>query len=85
VRFDETGTFFFFTSPRDVTALYFEPRRASRSKQASEQRGATERDKAVKERSRESMAAAATFTTPQLVDKPGVQSATWNYFGFKTN
>ena len=31
------------------------------------------------------MAAAATFTTPQLVEKPGAQSATWNYFGFGTN
>jgi len=31
------------------------------------------------------MAAAATFTTLQLVDKPGAPSATWNYFGFKTN
>ena len=31
------------------------------------------------------MAAAATSTTPQLVDKPGAGSAIWNYFGFKTN
>ena len=34
------GYFFFY-----ITALYFEPRRASRSKQASEQRGVTERNK----------------------------------------
>ena len=73
--------FFFFTLPCDVTALYFELRRASRSKLLSEQRGATERDKGEKER----MAAAATSTTPQLVDKPGAQSAIWSYFGFKTN
>ena len=31
------------------------------------------------------MAAAATYNTPQLVDKPGVRRAIWNYFGFKTN
>ena len=30
------------------------------------------------------MAAAATFTTPQLVDKPGARHAMWKYFGFKT-
>ncbi len=29
--------------------------------------------------------AAATVTTPQLVDKPGVRSAIWHYFGLKTN
>ena len=55
----------------------------------SEQRRATERDKAEKERERdrirERMSAAATSTTPQLVDKPGGRSAIWNYFGFKTN
>ena len=31
------------------------------------------------------MAAAATVTTPQLVDKPGARSAIWQYFGLKTN
>ena len=33
---------------------------------------------------RERVAAAATFTTPQLVDKPGARRAMFNYFGFKT-
>ena len=54
LRLDETGTFFFFlTSPCDVTTLYFEPRRASLSKLASEQRGAANGAGVWPERDRE--------------------------------